>query len=155
MLSSYASGCRVMSASPQQPCLQCADVVDTLEILFFTFLFTYLVDVVLWDISIYLFLLFVIYVVSPLTAIFCIFIPIQECPIHQHSPFNQSVASTSATQSTGSAPKSLQKTWCQLKSAAEIMKPKKVRCHYLSSTDCLALVGNAGVFLPVLYVIKR
>jgi len=52
---------------------------------------------------------------------------VQQCHLHQHSHHGQPAASTSVNQSVGSAPKSLQKTWCQLKSAAESMKPKKVR----------------------------
>jgi len=52
----------------------------------------------------------------------------QQCPLHQHRQYSQPASSTSTTQSVGPTPKSLQKTWCQLKSAAESMKPKKVRC---------------------------
>jgi len=55
---------------------------------------------------------------------------IQQCPRHQNKQYSQPATSTCSNQAGGSAPKSLQKTWCQLKSAAENIKPKKVRYSY-------------------------
>jgi len=70
----------------------------------------------------------------------------QPCQRHHHGQSNQpaTTTGTSSGQPVGptSAPKSLQKTWCQLKSAAESMKPKKVRCFdYLEMIPQIARIA--------------
>jgi len=67
---------------------------------------------------------------------------LQPCPMHQQKQYNQPPVSTSTSQpqSIGPAPKSLQKTWSQLKSAAESMKPKKVRFFLLIVARCISFL---------------